>query len=536
MSTTYDPTLLDDGSPVAGTRLRPGPTRQILVVGDAAFVEEMRAVLRREGVVERLSSVSDFLEALGEAGTDAPAVVIGRVRDLRDPLDSTVRGLRRLLPSAMLLLVVPPDEEPAAIQAVRLGFNDYLIEPVDERELSGLVRVGLQPVGRPVGLRGERFPAAALAPADDVGQTAAPIAKPAEPAALPERPLPVDPPRTARAIAPASPLPPGAEAAAGAAIVNRLTVAATRAPLPEALREPLIASAAPASAVPDADLGDIDLINRLLADTAGMGDLPLRVVAGRSEIAGLTFAPAPNGPPPGHASAEVVYEGQTLGRLCAPPPASPDDLAPWAHWMGHWVSLDQRLTQLRLAAFKDELTGAWNWRYFRQFLAAVLDRAVSERFCVTLLLFDIDDFKTYNDRYGHCAGDEILRETARLMQTVVRPHDVVARVGGDEFAVIFWDATEPRKPNSRHPQSVRRATRRFREAIAKHQFPKLRDAARGSLTISGGIAGFPWDGRTPDALIEIADARALESKRQGKNALTFGPGAEEEGDGEEEAG
>ncbi len=145
---------------------------------------------------------------------------------------------------------------------------------------------------------------------------------------------------------------------------------------------------------------------------------------------------------------------------------------------------------------------------------------------MTLLVFDIDDFKIYNDRYGHAAGDEILRETARLMQSFVREHDVVARIGGDEFAVIFWDAGERRRPNSAHPQSVRHAAERFQKAIYNHSFPKLAHEAPGTLTISGGLASFPWDGRSPEELLERADAMAMKSKRQGKNAITFGPGAQ----------
>src|SRR4029079_13318259 len=128
-------------------------------------------------------------------------------------------------------------------------------------------------------------------------------------------------------------------------------------------------------------------------------------------------------------------------------------------------------------------------RYFHRFLATILERAARERFRLTLLLFDIDNFKGYNDRYGHAAGDEILRETARLMQSVVRKGDVVARIGGDEFAVIFWDAEEPRQPTSQPPQSVLGAAQRFQRAICEHRFPKLLDQAPGTLTISGGLAG-----------------------------------------------
>jgi GGDEF domain-containing protein len=76
---------------------------------------------------------------------------------------------------------------------------------------------------------------------------------------------------------------------------------------------------------------------------------------------------------------------------------------------------------------------------------------------------------------------------------------------------------------------VRKATERFQKEIRSHKFPKLLDQTRGTLTISGGLAGFPWDGRTPQELMEKADAMAMQSKRQGKNVLTFGPGALQEG-------
>ena len=175
---------------------------------------------------------------------------------------------------------------------------------------------------------------------------------------------------------------------------------------------------------------------------------------------------------------------------------------------------------------KDELTGAWNRRYFDRFLARVLERATQGRQQVTLLVFDIDDFKRYNDAYGHAAGDEILREVSAMMRSSVRDHDVVARIGGDEFAVIFWDAGERREAGSKHPGDVRAAAARFQKAIVNHKFPKLGDEAAGHLSVSGGLAGFPWDGRTVDELVSFADAMAIRSKRAGKNAITFGPGVD----------
>jgi diguanylate cyclase (GGDEF)-like protein len=200
-------------------------------------------------------------------------------------------------------------------------------------------------------------------------------------------------------------------------------------------------------------------------------------------------------------------------------------LAAAATWAGHWLAVEQRILDLKHEANHDDLTDAWNRRYFDRFLEGIVQRAREQRFRVTLLLFDIDDFKRYNDEYGHPAGDEILREAARLMQTVVRRHDVVARIGGDEFGVIFWDAEAPRRDRSEHPRTARRAASRFQKAICDHKFPKLGDCAPGTLSISGGLASYPWDGQTPEELMKMADDALLESKCQGKNAITLGPGA-----------
>jgi diguanylate cyclase (GGDEF)-like protein len=200
-------------------------------------------------------------------------------------------------------------------------------------------------------------------------------------------------------------------------------------------------------------------------------------------------------------------------------------LEAWASWLAHWLSLQTKMQGMWKLAMSDPLTGVWNRRYFDIFLKQLLRRACSERFRVSLMIFDIDDFKQYNDKYGHPAGDEILIQTAQLMKTVMRPHDVIARIGGDEFAVIFWDAQGPRRPNSQHPTEVRSIAQRFQQAIVTHQFSKLHNEAPGTLTISGGISGYPWDGSTAEDLIDKADQMALQSKRQGKNALIFGPGA-----------
>lgn len=197
-------------------------------------------------------------------------------------------------------------------------------------------------------------------------------------------------------------------------------------------------------------------------------------------------------------------------------------------WLSGWAKLDAQHRELRQAAFTDPLTGAWNRRYFDRFMEAAIGQARRVRRSLTLMVFDIDDFKKYNDAFGHAAGDEILVETVSLLNSVIRPSDRVCRVGGDEFAVIFYEPQGPRQADSAPPESVYKIATRFQQQVCNHRFPKLGEQAAGSLTISGGLATFPWDGHDAAALLDRADQLSMESKKQGKNALTFGRAAEQE--------
>ena len=105
------------------------------------------------------------------------------------------------------------------------------------------------------------------------------------------------------------------------------------------------------------------------------------------------------------------------------------------------------------------------------------------------------------------------------MERTTRSRDVVARIGGDEFAVLFWDAEPPRRPDSHHPESAFALTNRFAEAVAKHEFPSLGPEAKGVLTISGGLATYPWDGHTCRELLRHADQALRQAKLAGKNAI-----------------
>ncbi len=179
----------------------------------------------------------------------------------------------------------------------------------------------------------------------------------------------------------------------------------------------------------------------------------------------------------------------------------------------------RRTEALHRLAITDHLTGAYNRRYFYHVTDRILAQNQSASGRVTLLLFDIDDFKHYNDTYGHAAGDEILREVTKLIRRTTRVQDVVARIGGDEFAVLFWDVAELRLPDSQPPQTAQIMVERFCKAVARHGFPSLGPEAQGSLTISGGLAGFPKDGQNCRELLRSADVAMKSVKRTGKNAI-----------------
>ena len=182
-------------------------------------------------------------------------------------------------------------------------------------------------------------------------------------------------------------------------------------------------------------------------------------------------------------------------------------------------SAARRTEVLRRLSITDELTGVYNRRYFRQMAGAVLDWSRPRGSRATLLIYDLDDFKRYNDQFGHPVGDEILRETALMMKQITRAQDIVARIGGEEFAVLFWESEPPRSPDSRPVQKAYALADRFRRAVASRHFHSLGPQAKGSLTISGGLASFPRDGQTIDELLRKADEALYAAKRSGKNAI-----------------
>jgi diguanylate cyclase (GGDEF)-like protein len=241
-----------------------------------------------------------------------------------------------------------------------------------------------------------------------------------------------------------------------------------------------------------------------------------------------------------------IYNGSSLADDYFICPVGADSLYESIITIGHCVktqtappatidtTTETRIRYLERLATEDDLTGLKNRRYIWEFSRQIIEYAKKEKGRVTLLVFDVDDLKKYNDIYGHQAGDEILKEAAVLMRRCCRAHDVVGRIGGDEFAVIFWDdpqqqrtaasakSQERRSANADHPAEAITIAKRFVKDLSKAGLSAsggLGPEGRGVLTISGGLASFPRDGRTIEELFRQADKALMEAKRSGKNRI-----------------
>jgi diguanylate cyclase (GGDEF)-like protein len=459
------------GAVGSGTDLLPAPARRVIIVGpgDAAAPVALEQSLRTDASLE-LVRVPDAMDAIGELAFDAPLpeAPVVLVTDAGEPdgrcgsVADFIDACRRVDPRTLVLRVGVGATSAPGLPGSSLAYDAFLPASAGPRELALALRAHTRPTS-------ERAPEIIVRP-----QRARPAPVPS-PASTPSAPAPE-------------------HALADAALTETIVRG-------ESVLAPALA-----------------LIGARLGVPAGV----------------VTFRPAAEGhPAPGSAGVPVVLARTPAG--AAPSgwlvaargsPVVPAALAPHALWLASWLRLDAQQRDLRAAAFTDHLTGAWNRRYFERYLAACVAQARHGRLPVTVMLFDIDDFKKYNDRYGHGAGDEILIETVRLLRSVIRPTDRVCRIGGDEFAVVFFEPAGPRTPSSRPPESISRLAARFQKQICEHRFPKLGERAQGTLTISGGLATYPWDGATPEDLVRKADELSMQSKKHGKNALTFGPGAE----------
>lgn len=186
---------------------------------------------------------------------------------------------------------------------------------------------------------------------------------------------------------------------------------------------------------------------------------------------------------------EIASLGETFNRMAA--------------------KLEQSQESLQALARTDELTGLPNFRAFHEAITGEIERATRYEHVFGLLVFDLDHFKKYNDRYGHLAGNEALQAVSRTIRMCLRAVDVPARYGGEEFAAIIPQTD---------PVALHAVAERIRASV--EAMPPLGD--RAPLTVSIGGALFPSDGATPAELFAAADSRLYEAKAAGRNAVMIG--------------
>lgn len=164
-------------------------------------------------------------------------------------------------------------------------------------------------------------------------------------------------------------------------------------------------------------------------------------------------------------------------------------------------------------AVTDALTGVFNHRYFQEQLNVEVLRAHRYKHPISLMMFDIDHFKTYNDKYGHLEGDRILREVAGAIRANLRQVDILCRYGGDEFVVILPYT------DSGGAQVV---AEKIRAMVCKMCYAKGAEAESVPVSVSGGVASYRH-GMERDELISSADKALYIAKAAGRNKIYVSP-------------
>ena len=159
-------------------------------------------------------------------------------------------------------------------------------------------------------------------------------------------------------------------------------------------------------------------------------------------------------------------------------------------------------------AIHDGLTGLYLKRFFEDKLAEEKRRADYSRTSFSLVLIDIDNFKRYNDDYGHSAGDIVLKNIAGVLSEYLEPTDLAARYGGEEFVALL--------PN-KNKKEARAAAEKLRGAIESAKFVFRR--VEGKVTASLGVVTYPEDGRSEEELLQSADRYLYQAKHLGRNRV-----------------
>jgi diguanylate cyclase len=173
-------------------------------------------------------------------------------------------------------------------------------------------------------------------------------------------------------------------------------------------------------------------------------------------------------------------------------------------------NLQQSLEAIRAESLTDPLTGLGNRKYFDRSIDATVQNALATGEPLSLLMFDIDHFKSFNDSYGHLTGDQVLRLVGMSLKQTIKGQDITARYGGEEFAVVL--------PNTALRQALTVADHIRRAVMSKELKKKSTGEILGRVTISVGVSMLK-PGDDTDSLIERADACLYAAKRAGRNRV-----------------
>jgi diguanylate cyclase (GGDEF)-like protein len=164
-------------------------------------------------------------------------------------------------------------------------------------------------------------------------------------------------------------------------------------------------------------------------------------------------------------------------------------------------------TQTQKLAIRDGLTHLYNHRYLQQRLTHEEQRAKRYHRTFSFVLLDIDNFKVYNDMFGHPSGDKLLIDLARILESSVRSVDFVARYGGEEFAIVLPECDKERALLV--AERIRKNVEEFSNSHREHY----------NLTISAGVSCYPADGDNKEVLLDKADKALYKAKGEGKNRV-----------------
>ncbi|MFS8084734.1 MAG: diguanylate cyclase [Acidobacteriota bacterium] len=186
------------------------------------------------------------------------------------------------------------------------------------------------------------------------------------------------------------------------------------------------------------------------------------------------------------------------------------------------ASWQQRANQFQLMSITDPLTGLHNRRYLEARLAEELSRSKRYDYPLSFMMIDIDDFKLYNDRNGHQAGDRALEMTAQCLRAALRKVDVASRYGGEEFSILL--------PQT-NLQEAGGLADRVRRKILTTQFPHGKSQPLGAVTVSIGLSTFSTSLDSAEAIVRAADRALYHAKGHGKNRAYAYQGAQSQAGG-----